>query len=344
LRARVRIASSGRGHKTQALGSNTQTTVKVGIFGGSGYSGRELSTWLRRHPRASIEFTTGSAKPHIPHEEGLARSADVYFLCLPHVTSAGYVQKLRAARPQALIVDLSGDFRMKSAESYKRWYEHDHAAPELLGHAVFGLTEVFRPQIAGARLISNPGCYATSVMLPLLPLIKDALVESSDIIVDSKSGASGAGRSLREDLLFCEVEGNFSIYSQGRKHRHLGEIEETIERATGTSPTLTFSPHLLPVERGILSAIYVRTSRSVADLRSALEAYYDGAAFVRVVDAAPKLKDVNHTNLCLMSVHEAAPGRVIVVSALDNLVKGASGQAIQNMNVALGFDETEGLL
>jgi N-acetyl-gamma-glutamyl-phosphate reductase len=318
--------------------------VKVGIFGGSGYSGRELARWLARHPFASVAFSTGSAAPHIPHEEGLSHRADVHFLCLPHVTSASYVSKLIEAQPGALIVDLSGDLRLRTEESYKRWYEHDHGAPALLSQAVFGLTEVFRSEIRGARLISNPGCYATSVMLPLLPLIKDGLVEPDDIIVDAKSGASGAGRSLREDLLFCELFGNFSIYSQGRKHRHIGEIEETIERSTGIRPTLTFSPHLLPVERGILSAIYVRTGRSVDELRSALASYYEGAPFVRVVDPAPRLKDVNHTNLCLMSVHEGAPGRAILVSALDNLVKGAAGQAIQNMNVALGFEETAGLL
>ena len=318
--------------------------VTVGIFGGSGYSGRELSLWLHRHRRASVLFSTGSAKPHIPHEEGLSRAADVHFLCLPHGTSASYVLKLRDSQPDALIIDLSGDFRLRTLESYKRWYEHDHPAPDLLPHAVFGLTEVFRSDLRNARLISNPGCYATSVMLPLLPLIKEGLVEADDIVVDAKSGVSGAGRALREDLLFCEVESNFSIYSQGRKHRHLGEIEETIERATGIRPTLTFSPHLLPVERGILSAIYVRTRRPVEELRSALSSYYARAPFVRVVDPAPKLKDVNRTNLCLMSVHQGAPGRAIVVSALDNLVKGASGQAIQNMNVALGFDETEGLL
>jgi len=322
----------------------TPNGVKVGIFGGSGYSGRELARWLSRHPRASVAFSTGSAEPHIPHEEGLSRRADVHFLCLPHVTSATYAAKLVEAQPGALIVDLSGDLRLRTEESYKRWYEHDHGAPALLSQAVFGLTEVFRSEIKGARLISNPGCYATSAMLPLLPLIKDGLVEPDDIIVDAKSGASGAGRSLREDLLFCEVEGNFSIYSQGRKHRHIGEIEETIERSTGIRPTLTFSPHLLPVERGILSAIYVRTGRSVDELRAALASYYEGAPFVRVVDPAPKLKDVNHTNLCLISVHQGAPGRVILVSALDNLVKGAAGQAIQNMNVALGFDETAGLL
>lgn len=300
--------------------------------------------WLRRHPRATLEFTTGSTAPHIPHEEGLTREADVYFLCLPHVTSAAYVRKVREAWPQALIIDLSGDLRLKTPESYKFWYDHEHGAPELLPSAVFGLTEVFRPDLVGAKLISNPGCYATSVMLPLLPLVKGGLVEPADIIVDAKSGASGAGRSLREDLLFCEVDGSLSIYSQGRRHRHIGEIEETIERCAGTRPTLTFSPHLLPVERGILSAIYVRTTRSVDELRQALSGFYEGSPFVRVVDQAPRLKDVNHTNLCLMSVHEGAPGRAIVVSALDNLVKGASGQAIQNMNVALGFDETDGLL
>jgi N-acetyl-gamma-glutamyl-phosphate reductase len=326
------------------LGAPTSQPVRVGIFGGSGYSGRELSHWLRRHRFAAVVFSTGSAPPHIPHEEGLSRKADVYFLCLPHGTAAAYAQKLKAAQPDALIIDLSGDFRFKTPESYKRWYEHDHVAPGLLGQAVFGLTEVYRAELRTARLISNPGCYATSVMLPLLPLIKGGLVEPDDIIVDSKSGASGAGKSLREDLLFCEVEGNFSIYAQGRKHRHLGEIEETIEHLTGVRPTLTFSPHLLPVERGILSAIYVRTSRPVGELRSAVSAFYLDSPFVRVVDPAPKLKDVNHTNLCLMSVHEGAPGRAIVVSALDNLVKGAAGQAIQNMNVAKGFDETEGLL
>lgn len=291
-----------------------------------------------------MEFSTGSTAPHIPHEDGLDREADVYFLCLPHITSAGYVRKVREARPQALIIDLSGDLRLKTPQSYKLWYDHEHGAPELLSQAVFGLTEVFRSDLVGARLISNPGCYATSVMLPLLPLIKSGLVEPTDIIVDAKSGASGAGRSLREDLLFCEVDGSLSIYSQGRKHRHIGEIEETIERSTGTRPMLTFSPHLLPIERGILSATYVRTTRPVDELRKALSDFYAGSPFVRVVDQAPRLKDVNHTNLCLMSVHEGAPGRAIVVSALDNLVKGAAGQAIQNMNVAMGFDETDGLL
>lgn len=325
------------------MGAATIQARSVGIFGGSGYSGRELSRWLERHPRATVAFSTGSTKPHTPHEEGLERAADVYFLCLPHGTSATYAKKLRSARPHALVIDLSGDLRLKTPESYAHWYGHDHPAPELLPEAVFGLTEVFRSELSGARLVSNPGCYATSVMLPLLPLLKSRLVEAEDIIVDAKSGASGAGRSLREDLLFCEVEGNLSIYSQGRKHRHIGEVEQVIERATGLRPVLTFSPHLLPVERGILSVIYLKTARPPEELREALSTYFAGSPFVKVVDAAPNLKDVNHTNRCLMSVHEGAPGRVLVVSALDNLVKGAAGQAIQNMNVALGFDEALGL-
>ncbi len=326
------------------MGATTETAVRVGIFGGSGYSGRELSHWLGRHPRATVEFSTGSAAPHLPHEEGLAREADVYFLCLPHGTSADYVLRLRESWPASLIVDLSGDFRLATPESYLRWYGQEHRAPALIREAVFGLTEVFRHDLRSARLISNPGCYATSVMLPLVPLIKQGLVEAEDIIVDAKSGVSGAGRSLREDLLFCEVESNFSIYAQGRAHRHIGEIEETIARVSGVRPTLTFSPHLLPVERGILSAIYVRTSRPVEALRAAIGSAYAGSPFVQLVDPAPKLKDVNRTNRCLLSVHAGAPGRAIVVSALDNLVKGAVGQAIQNMNVALGFEETEGLL
>ena len=317
--------------------------LTVGIFGGSGYSGRELVRWLRRHSRVRVIFTTGSSKPHIPHEEGLSRAADVYFLCLPHGTSATYARKLRASFKDALIVDLSGDLRLRTPESYKKWYGHDHVAPELLPDAVFGLTEVFRDELRGARLISNPGCYATSVMLPLLPLVKAGLVEPDDIIVDAKSGASGAGRTLREDLLFCEVDGSLSIYSQGRVHRHIGEIEETIERAAGVSPNLTFSPHLLPIERGILTVIYAKPKAGGAQIRACLEAFYKDAAFAKVQETAPKLKEVNHTNLCVMSVHEGAPGRVLLVSALDNLVKGAAGQAIQNMNVALGFDETDGL-
>jgi N-acetyl-gamma-glutamyl-phosphate reductase len=240
-------------------------------------------------------------------------------------------------------VDLSGDLRLPTAESYRAWYGHDHPAPALLDGVPYGLTEVYRDRIRGAKLVSNPGCYATSVLLPLVPLLSAGLVDPSDIVVDAKSGATGAGRTPREDLLFCEVTENLSAYSPGRSHRHVGEIEAVLAERTKSAITLTFCPHLLPVKRGILSALYLRTGASVTDLSRALGSFYAGEAFVRVVEGPPRLSDVVGTNDCLISVHAAAPGRVVVFSALDNLVKGAAGQAVQNMNLAMGWPETSGL-
>lgn len=319
-------------------------TLRVGVFGATGYTGQELLRLLSAHPQAEVVFTTGSAEGHIPHEEGLTRAADAYLLALPHGVAATYAARLRAAQPQALVVDLSGDLRLPDAAAYRRWYGQDHPAPELLGRAVYGLTEVYHPRLRGARLVANPGCYATSVLLPLVPLLADTLVEAGDIVVDAKSGATGAGRALREDLLFCEVAGDFSAYAPGRSHRHVGEMEAVLHERSGHEVALTFSPHLLPVKRGILSAIYVRTPRAAASLAAALRAFYAGAPFVRVLDGRPpRLSDVERSNDCFISVHDAAPGRAVVFSALDNLVKGAAGQAIQNLNVALGLPETAGL-
>ncbi|HEY6547756.1 MAG TPA: N-acetyl-gamma-glutamyl-phosphate reductase [Vicinamibacteria bacterium] len=319
-------------------------TATVGVFGATGYAGRELVRLLRTHPSARVAFTTGSGgKAQLAHEAGLAQEADAYFLALPHGIAASYALRLRDERPAAVVVDLSGDLRLPDAASYKEWYGHDHPAPALLGSVPYGLPEVFREEVRGAKLISNPGCYATSVLLPLLPLLREKLVSAEDVVVDAKSGATGAGRTLREDLLFCEVDGDFSAYAPGRVHRHVGEIEAILQRAASATVRLTFCPHLLPVKRGILSALYLRTSVPVATLSQALRSFYAGAPFVQVVDAPPRLSDVVDTNDCRISVHEAAPGRVVVFSALDNLVKGAAGQAVQNLNLALGFDETAGL-
>jgi N-acetyl-gamma-glutamyl-phosphate reductase len=319
--------------------------ASIGVFGATGYSGREIVRLLRGHPRAAVAFTTGSAEGHVPHEQGVARAADAYLLSLPHGVAAGYVARLRAAHPSSVIVDLSGDLRLPSASAYKAWYGHDHPAPELLGQVPYGLTEVFRDRIAGARTISNPGCYATSALLPLVPLLKAGLADPADVIVDAKSGATGAGRAPREELLFCEVTDDFSAYSPGRSHRHVGEIEAALEQAAGVRTQVTFCPHLLPVKRGILSAVYLKTTASVAQIEDALRGFYSGCPFVRVGDGKPpRLSDVVFTNECRMSVHEAASGRVVVFSALDNLVKGAAGQAIQNLNLAMGFEETAGLL
>jgi N-acetyl-gamma-glutamyl-phosphate reductase len=318
-------------------------TAAVGVFGATGYSGREIVRLLRAHPHARLAFATGSREGHLAHEAGLERTADAYFLALPHGISATYAAKLRNAFPRAVVVDLSGDLRLPDAAAYKQWYGHDHPEPGLLGSTPYGLPEFFREELRGARLVSNPGCYATSALLPLVPLLKSKLASADDVVVDAKSGATGAGRTLREDLLFCEVTDDFSAYAPGRAHRHVGEIEAVLARVAGASVRMTFCPHLLPVKRGILTAVYLRSEASVTELSQALHSFYAGSPFVRVVEAPPRLSDVVDTNDCLISVHAAAPGRVVVFSALDNLIKGAAGQAIQNMNLAMGWDEAAGL-
>jgi N-acetyl-gamma-glutamyl-phosphate reductase len=326
--------------------------ISVGVFGATGYTGRELVRLLSAHPEATIAFTTGSpltagrtgAGGHLAHEAGLERGADAYFLALPHGVAATYAARLAESRPGAVVIDLSGDLRLPTAESYKTWYGQDHPAPALLGRALYGLSEVYRDRLPGARLISNPGCYATSVLLPLVPLLRDRLIDPSDVVADAKSGATGAGRTLREDLLFSEVAENFSAYSPGRSHRHIGEIEATLRDAAGAEIGLTFCPHLLPVKRGILTALYLKSVSPPGELAGSLRRYYEGSPFVRVVDGPPpRLSDVVWTNDCRISVHAAAPGRVVVFSALDNLVKGAAGQAVQNLNLAMGWKETAGL-
>jgi N-acetyl-gamma-glutamyl-phosphate reductase len=316
--------------------------MQVGVFGASGYAGREAIRILGRHPEASVAFATGSGEGRLPHEEGLARGADAYLLALPHGISAAYAEKLSRAQPAAVVIDLSGDLRLPTAEGYQRWYGHPHPAPALLG-APYGLSEVFADRIRAARVVANPGCYATSVLLPLLPLLVDGRVDADDVVVDAKSGTTGAGRAPREDLLFSEVADDFSAYAPGRAHRHVGEMEAVVEEVTGRAIAMTFCPHLLPVKRGILSALYLKSSVPAATLAGVLRDAYAGAPFVSVVDAPPRLSDVIHTNACRMSVHDAAPGRVVVFSALDNLVKGAAGQAVQNLNLATGLPETMGL-
>jgi N-acetyl-gamma-glutamyl-phosphate reductase len=317
--------------------------LQVGVFGATGYTGREAVRLLAGHPSARAAFQTGSAEGLVPHEDGLGRAADAYLLALPHGVSATYAERLRRERPEAAVVDLSGDLRLPSAEAYAEWYGHTHPAPALLGRVPYGLPELYRDRIAGARLVANPGCYATSVLLPLVPLLRRDLIDPGDVVVDAKSGATGAGRTAREDLLFCEVADDVAAYSPGRAHRHVGEIEAVLAEATGKSLALTFCPHLLPVKRGILSSLHVRTRATAAQLRAALRDAYAGDRFVRVVDTPPRLGHVVFTNSCHISVHDGAPGRAVIFSALDNLVKGAAGQAIQNLNLAVGLPEEAGL-
>jgi N-acetyl-gamma-glutamyl-phosphate reductase len=315
----------------------------VGILGATGYTGQEMRRLVARHPSLELAFTTGSGDGHLPHESASDREAGAYFLCLPHGVSGRYASLLRERFPAATVIDLSADLRFDRAEGYRAWYAEDPPAPGLLGQAPYGLTEVFRDRIRNSRLVSNPGCYATSILLPLVPLLREDLVEADDIVVDAKSGASGAGRTLREGLLFCEVSEEFEPYSPGRTHRHIGEVEAVLEQSTGKSASITFCPHLLPVKRGIQSALYLKARAPRERLLGALEDFYRGSPFVRVVEKPPRLGDVVRTNLCHLSLHEGTPGRIVVFSALDNLVKGAAGQALQNLNVALGWDETLGL-
>jgi N-acetyl-gamma-glutamyl-phosphate reductase len=291
-----------------------------------------------------VGFATGTGDGCVTHEAGLERPAHAHLLALPHGVSGAFAARLRETQPDATVIDLSGDLRFSSAAAYAAWYGQDHPAPALLDQAPYGLTELYRERIRDARLVANPGCYATAVLLALVPLLQEKLVEADDIVIDAKSGATGAGRAPKEQLLFCEIADDFSAYSPGRVHRHIGEMESVIENSTGRRVTLTFCPHLLPAKRGILAALYLKTGASATDLGQALDRYYSASPFVHLVEGRPpRLSDVAHTNDCRISVHAAAPGRVVVFSALDNLLKGAAGQAIQNLNLTQGWPETCGL-
>lgn len=246
------------------------------------------------------------------------------------------------------IVDLSADFRLYDLETYAKWYGHAHKAPELQKEAVYGLTEIERKAVKGARLVANPGCYPTSAQLPLIPLIEARQIDLDDIIIDSKSGMTGAGRAAKEEMLFSEVSEGIHAYGVA-KHRHAPEIEQGLSKAAGRPILVNFTPHLMPMNRGILSSIYVRFANgaTAADLRATLERKYAGEAFVRVVPegVSPATRHVRGSNHVLIGVFaDRVPGRAIVLCVEDNLVKGASGQAIQNMNVMTGLPETTGLM
>lgn len=333
--------------------------VRVGILGATGYTGVELLRLLRNHPAAEVsycssrqyngqkisevfEFLQGIAE--MPLEEfdvsTIASRCDVVFSCLPHQASMGFISQL----PESVkIIDLSADFRLRDAQTYARWYQ-EHTAPDLLSSAVYGLCEIYREPIRRARLIANPGCYPTSVLLPLIPLLKAGLVDAKGIIVDAKSGVSGAGRGLSIKTHICEAGENFSAYKVGRSHRHIPEIEQELSLAAGTSLNIDFSAHLIPASRGMLSTIYLSTGHTEAELKACLRDFYNGSSFVSVRDAIPAIKDVRATNRCAIGLTvNAVTGRAAVVSVIDNLTKGAAGQALQNMNLMFDLPETHGL-
>ncbi|MDR3011646.1 MAG: N-acetyl-gamma-glutamyl-phosphate reductase [Chitinispirillales bacterium] len=339
--------------------------IKIGILGATSYTGSELVKMLVSHPSVSIEYVSSQSYAGkrlseifpaltkinddilISPQEAIERNVDCVYSCLPHAASASLLLPVidRGIR----VIDLSADFRLKDPAVYKKWYCDDkyteHPAPQLLEKAVFGLTEYYRQQIATAQIIANPGCYVTSVLLPLLPLYKNG-AQIDMIIADSKSGVSGAGRGLKQITHFPEANENFTPYAIGHKHRHTPEMEQELSAAAGRPVIMTFSPHLLPVNRGILSTVYIKTNITAAECADIVKKHYANEPFVRVRESSdlPTIASVANTNYCDIAFTGGDDGLpVIAVSALDNLVKGASGQALQNMNVMFGLPETAGL-
>ena len=347
---------------------------KVAIVGASGYSGEELVRLLLSHPEAELSAVTSRQYAgqtlaqifpkfaHHPRAKGLrfsepkaellAKQAQIVFLALPHGVAAEFAIPLLQLGCQ--VIDLSADFRVKSAAVYKDFYAHDHPAPELLEQAVYGLPEVYRHEIKKASLIASPGCYPTSILLPTVPLLKAGLIKPTGIIADSLSGVSGAGRKAELDYLF--VECNESVRPYGLpKHRHLSEIEQELSLAAGTPVTIQFTPHLIPVNRGILTTLYLTPVDSIAgdqqttinQLDACYQAAYARESFVRLLEgkSLPDTKNVVGTNVIEIAWRlDPRTGRLIVMSAEDNLVKGASGQAVQSMNIMCRFPETAGLV
>jgi N-acetyl-gamma-glutamyl-phosphate reductase, common form len=339
--------------------------MRVGIVGASGYTGAELTRILAGHP--DIRLTVATSRQYagmelaevfpnlrkrvniicenLPPEE-LVDRADFFFTAVPHKTAMDVVPSLLAAGKK--VVDLSADFRIRDVSVYTMWYQA-HSSPHLLGEAVYGLPELYRPQIKTARLTANPGCYPTSVILAVTPLLRAGLIDPSTLIIDAKSGTSGAGRSASVGSLFCEVADGFRPYKVGGSHRHIPEIEQELSLAAGKPVTVSFTPHLLPVSRGILSTIYATLTDTgkAADLHALYEETYRDEPFVRVlpVGALPTTQHVRGSNCCDLALSlDARTDRLIVMSTIDNIVKGASGQAVQNMNLMSGFPETTGLM
>ncbi len=336
--------------------------IRIGVIGASGYTGADLIRLAARHPDIEIgplAANTHAGKPLaevFPHlgflgtaqlvsvDDADWNACDAVFCGLPH----GTAQDIIVGLPRQLkIIDMSADFRLRDAGVYEKWYGRAHVATDLLQSAVYGLTEHYAKDIATARLVACPGCYPTAALLALLPLASGNLIDPGDIIIDAKSGITGAGRSLKQNLLFAEAGEGLSPYGVA-SHRHAPEIEQEIGKAAGQSIFVNFTPHLVPMSRGELVTCYVRLKpgASAADLRAALSSRYADAPFVRVMaeGGLPGTQLVRGSNHCLMAVFaDRVPGRAIIISAIDNLVKGSAGQALQNFNLMFGLAETAGL-
>jgi N-acetyl-gamma-glutamyl-phosphate reductase len=339
--------------------------LHVGIVGASGYTGVELARLLAGHPEIRLTAATSrqyagkllaEVFPNLRKRvdircenltvDELIGRADFFFTAVPHKTAMNIVPKLLDAGQK--VVDLSADYRIHDPAVYEAWYQ-EHSSPHLLAEAVYGLPELYRDRIRTARLTANPGCYPTSVILALTPLLRHNLIDPGTLIIDSKSGTSGAGRAASVGTLFCEVADGFKPYKVGGTHRHIPEIEQELTVAAGAPVTVSFTPHLLPVSRGILSTMYasLTSEGNRADLQALYEETYAGEPFVRILPTGtpPATQHVRGSNCCDISLQkDPRTGRLIIMSAIDNIVKGASGQAVQNMNLMNGFPETTGLM
>lgn len=334
---------------------------KVGIIGATGYTGSELVRLLINHSEVSIEIITSESKAGQkfsevnPHFSGLTElelqplenlkdyQLDLVFLALPHGVSMDFIKEW--GYEDFRVIDLSGDFRLQSPEVYEQWYGKKHAAPDSIDDAVFGLSELFRNHVRNARLVANPGCYPTSAILPLAPLLKNDFIETNNIIVDSKSGVTGAGATASPKTHFPDVFGNFSAYGL-RNHRHTPEIQSSLEKYSGQQTEVLFTPHLLPIDRGILTTTYSTPKRKLDReiVENTVFSFYEKEHFVRVVDEPPNVKHVRGSNYCDIHVtYDERTNKIIMVSTIDNLVKGAAGQAVQNMNIMFGLIERTGL-
>lgn len=338
--------------------------IKVGIMGVTGYTGGELLRLLLNHPLVEIKkaasrsnFGNDVIKVHPQlaklinliedgiEEEDFAQGLDVVFLALPHGKSAPLAKKLHEKGVK--IIDLGADFRLKSTEDYKDWYELDHGCPELLEESVYGLPEIYKEKIKNSSIIANPGCYPTSAILGLAPLLANKLIAVDNIIIDSKSGATGSGKTLTQQTHFPDLNENLQAYKVAC-HRHTPEIEQELSILSDTKIQVNFTPHLVPMNRGILSTIYVKSQKSLDNeqLEKLYSEYYRDCPFIRIRDKnhLPQTKWVQGSNYCdIAPIYDARTGKIIILSAIDNLVKGASGQAIQNMNLMFGLEETTGL-
>jgi N-acetyl-gamma-glutamyl-phosphate reductase len=340
--------------------------AKIGILGASGYTGGEALRLLLRHPGVEIAALTaerhaGKAIAQVfPQFVGIPlpglvkideidpTSLDLVFAALPHGTTQTVIRSLLEKAPKLKIVDISADFRLKDPVAYHKWYGHPHQALELQKEAVYGVTELYRDDVKTARLVANPGCFTTTSILAIVPLLEAGVIDADSIVIDSKTGMTGAGRAAREEMLFSEVSEGLHAYGVGH-HRHMAELDQEFSLAAKRDVVPTFTPHLAPMNRGIYGTHYVKGLDKVTaeEIHKTLADYYKGEPFIQVLEfgRVPHSRHVRGTNFVQIGVvADRVPGRAIVISTLDNLVKGASGQAVQNMNLMLGFPETEGLM